>query len=868
MADDDKPLLVFPAAVTGEREKLNPPRGEVTTPGRLRQGERLAPAFVRLQEAMAAERAQLTANMADVEPEKVLVLETVGPIDNFMSAVRGIKGLEWLFDTDATLAPSDDFYVPEKRDKPLVGHLYLVMSDSRALEAIIALWRRFQLPGAAFDHGFGPWRKAFDHLHDVRYWSREDRLRETGFGDYLKESLFRDGEAVTFEVDVWYRQTAEARRATSQVLRSVIGSVNGRVLVESVQSAIGYHAMLVEISGERVRRWVEGQDPALLDRDEIMFFRPVGQSVAVPPPIDDEAAPIGADAVRLRERDPVVALLDGMPIENHQILSRGLIVDDPDGWAAEYPVSGRAHGTAMASLILRGDLNAGEEALDRPIYVRPVLRFEAGTDQRTIEVTPRGVLIVDLMFRAVRRLFEASGDEPPAAPTVRIINHSLGDRMRLFDGRLMSPWARALDWLAWHYGVLFLVSGGNHDDQRALDDFDDEVFRMWGIDRARVETAFLRDAHRNRAIRRLRVPAESVNAITVGALHADLSDRQGLARNFDPFVSRGLPSPVNGIGFGYRGGIKPEVMFAGGRLVYTDRHGPRRPPAIVESFTASRGPGQRVAAPSSRGRLDETTHTCGTSNATALATRGAARLFETLTQLRREEGGERLNDRYIPVLLKAMLVHGASWGEAEAILDAALSPEVGAEHWLVRKRAKARLIGHGAVDVSRVMACTERRVTVLGCGELAEGDGHEYRLPIPAGLSRQSGLKRVVVTLGWLTPINTRHQAYRRARLWVKLPTEEDGKRLWHLDARGPDGRDAQRGTVQHCVYESQRASPIPDGQELRIRVNCKADAGELDEVVPYGLAVTLEVAESIPVDIYAVIRQRLRSRVPVRARS
>ena len=49
------------------------------------------------------------------------------------------------------------------------------------------------------------------------------------------------------------------------------------------------------------------------------------------------------------------------------------------------------------------------------------------------------------------------------APAVRVINLSLGNRFQPFD-RELSPLARLLDWLAWKYKVLFVVSAGNHVD--------------------------------------------------------------------------------------------------------------------------------------------------------------------------------------------------------------------------------------------------------------------------------------------------------------------------------------------------------------------------------------------------------------------
>ena len=46
------------------------------------------------------------------------------------------------------------------------------------------------------------------------------------------------------------------------------------------------------------------------------------------------------------------------------------------------------------------------------------------------------------------------------APGVIIINASLGDRNKPFAGH-MSGWVRVLDYLAYRYGILFVVSAGN-----------------------------------------------------------------------------------------------------------------------------------------------------------------------------------------------------------------------------------------------------------------------------------------------------------------------------------------------------------------------------------------------------------------------
>ena len=54
------------------------------------------------------------------------------------------------------------------------------------------------------------------------------------------------------------------------------------------------------------------------------------------------------------------------------------------------------------------------------------------------------------------------------------------------------------------------------------------------------------------------------------------------------------------------------------------------------------------------------------------------------------------------------------------------------------------------------------------------------------------------------------------------------------------------------------------DGEDIAIKVNCRADAGNITDSIRYGLTVTLEVAEGIDIPIYQEVRNRLRIRVPV----
>jgi len=180
-----------------------------------------------------------------------------------------------------------------------------------------------------------------------------------------------------------------------------------------------------------------------------------------------------------------------------------------------------------------------------------------------------------------------------------------------------------------------------------------------------------------------------------------------------------------------------------------------------------------------------------------------------------------------------------------------------------------RLLGFGCVDGGSLAECTPLRVTALSGGQLAKDHGAEHRFPLPPQLSGKRGLRRLVVTLAWMSPINPRNHRWRKAHLWFKTPSSklQIGSNK-HLERSCGDWQAVQRGTVQHEVFEGQKAAAFVDGDDIVILVSCREDAMALSDAVPYSLVVSLEVEEGIGVDdIYTEVRERVRSRTRVQER-
>lgn len=862
MANGDYPILVFPEPASADRTKRAAGFGTPSHPGARRQAERLAPQFRRLQNALEKRRIALQNNSLGIKPEMVLVLETIGAVQDFFQAVKKVKGLEWLAEYEVDeIAPGDGFEDPNNPKKNLNGRLFLMMSDKQALTELQSLfdsWHRN--PKKKFNKGLAPFKHAFKYLHKIRPWNVHDRLRETGLLDDWRDREAWGQTVVPFEAELWYHDDQARRKDAANLIRDLIKEHGGKIVTECVIRDIAYHAILGQIEISHVRELFDRpearQKLALLQCDDVMFFRPVGHCVV---PIGDEMEVVtSVQPSKLKHHSigiPVVALFDGMPMTGHKLLDGRLVVDDPDGYEDIYQAKERSHGTAMASLICHGDLNSRiDEPLRRPIYVRPIMQPKRGFNGQFNEVVPENVLPVDLVHRAVVRMFDGEGNEPPTSPGVRVINLSIGDPARQFV-REISGWARLLDWLSDKYNLLFVVSAGNHirpisleTQAVGLQNFNEEERQQLVISAVAKDT-------RNR---RLLSPAETLNGVTVGAIHIDDCGPQP-NHLIDP-LRTDIPNVISAHGPGYRRAIKPEIHLPGGRQLLSEGPTSAKGTILVHPDTSGQT-GQCVAAPGPVGTLNATRYTLGTSNAAALGTREAYRFYELLESLRLQPEVD-IPEEYDAVLMKTLLVHGAKWGEMFGPFEASLCTD---QNRRAFRDYVVRFLGYGQPDFKRVVMGADQRVTVVGFGQLLDGEAAEFALPLPLSLADIRPRIRVIITLAWFSPIYSRNQKYRVAHLWYDKPRgsiEINGRSdAFHYAA--------QRGTLQHEIFEGF-GKAVQDDSKMIVKVNCRKDANDILRPIRFGLAVTLEITENLifRIPIYEQVRERLsvHARVPVDA--
>ncbi|EME3972284.1 S8 family peptidase [Vibrio fluvialis] len=838
---------------------------KVETPNLILQANRLTPKIQKVEKAFA-EYAMLTGSTDGLVPEKVLVLEIAGEVARFGSVLSKVPGFEFLAqELQESNYESEEFFRLDKgKKKPVERTAYLAMSSQDGLKRLLAFWEQHKSQG--LPAGKKALGNAFNQLIDLRVWDVKDRLdiRDSdGYSiltdwkeriEYIESS--GDDALIPFEAELWYRGTETIRRASEQRLSRAISLSGGNITRRYVMPEIGYHTVIGNLPVSSVSKILSdfGSDIALMQCDDVMFFRPVGQCTVVgeeEDSVQEEHTFYESESLSI---SPVVALLDGLPLENHEALRGRIIVDDPDDYESGYDGEPKAqiHGTSMASLIIHGDLNYPSNVpLPQPLYVRPIMQLGLPDFNNVrYEGVPEDELPLDLVHRAVKRMKEGEAGQPPTAPNIKVINLSVGERQRLFD-RKMSPWARMLDWLSYKFDVLFVVSAGNMTNDIQLSITESEFNQCSDEEK---ESHFFKALARQQPERRMRAPAEAINALTVRSSHDDGCDGPFPLAFLDFTQKGGMPSPINPISLGRRNSIKPEVMMPGGRQLYRQKSILESEPLLLSVANSSTlSPGVKSAHPGSSGSLNSYLYSAGTSNAAALTSRRLGFLYETLTDLK--SMGNLPQNGFDSVLLKAMLCHGAQHHpEAKNFLSSELKTKLNSRTF---NSIVNQFVGFGAVDEQRIHGCISSQATMIGTGLASHQESHTFTFPLPGCLAASTDSRRLVVTVAWLSPINVNHNEYRGAQLQINAEQDKlklGGSENYH--------HHLKHGTVDHRIFEGNKAAAFIHGDDLSIEVKCNLRAGfkESGLEVPFAIIATLD-SPNLQLPIYDEVSQLLKQK-------
>ena len=868
----DRPILRLPNSRPASRKTGTParfprPRGA----GRRRQGHRFRHEFERLEAALARDDAalELRRDPFGIAPERALVFVTAVPIGNFARAAR-LVGLEVLSEIEL----EEDYELPDdliaEHSGAVSPTLYATMPTQDAFDQLLRLWRRYQGEHDA-EHGYAPWWRIFDMLAELRPWGPKDRLSADDRVELENRLPFDEEAEVKLELEHWPTQDQHSLHPWRRETEAKVAALGGRIIDRSAihEGSFVYDAMLVGLAAGVVRAMVDDPDApdGLATLDGLQFVLP--QTIAQSLP--SHSQPTDDDRDDLAGFDPAspirVLLLDGTPIAGHRDLDGGVVIEDVHDLVDRSLVADRRHATAMASLILRGDLNSdGNPVRDSRLLAVPLL-----VDTNDGATSPDDRLFVDLVHTALQSAFR---DDDPLVPEAFVVNFSVGVRGSNFAGRITSL-ARLLDWWSSQAGILFVVSAGNSEHDLQIPGTTLSAFE--GLSMPERQKLVRAAQQRQRYERTLLAPSEALNALTVGAASLDPSPAgTDPAPNTVQIHEEGdtLPAISSGLGLGPFRAIKPDLIGIGGH------HEVRAMPAgndlrlRVVSQSARTGLSVATAglgSPQSRAR--------GTSCAAALVTRSLLDAAGALTAEGGPYEGLELPRNDLALLTRALAINAGRWPDAAKELYAA---EMAARRGRFQQAGEevARHFGYGFLDPDLMRGAPLHGVTLVGLGQVRKDRGTIFDMPLPSSLSGDSVHRSMLVTLTWFSPVEPARARYRLAALEAISADvdefEDDAEdKHWNLAMKSepPAVAIIKRGTAwsRRLVHNRVHAPEFDDAATLPVRVQCRdASGGGLDPDldIRFAIAVTLQVAATAEYDVHEEIQDQLLIRLRGEQRS
>jgi len=860
----ERPILRFPNPENAVRAPGSPrsfpkPSG----PGRARQGERLRATFDRLSAAFSSDNplVALRQDPAGIAPERALVFVTAGSVANFAKAARE-AGLEVFCEEE--LEAVEDYpegFRPAGDSTTLARTLYATIPTLESFQTMLSLWKAHQR-GESAPYGASPWWSVFDLLLELRPWGPQDRLNDDARNIIEDRLAFRqDDAAISIEFEIWPTASTTKRVKWREELELRVAAREGTILDRSSISEEGfvYEALLAELPCSAVREMLAnpGDLNGLATLEGVQFILPQTIGQAPPGGLDAVVEDRGIEGAFNPDAPIRVALLDGTPAAAHRALDSGVVVEDMHDLVRLSIVTQRFHATAMASLILRGDLQADRAPLTdtRLVSVPVLIDHEGGRAE-----SAQNRLFVDVVHTTLVQLIAT---DEPVAPDVFVVNFSIGVSDSHFAGR-MSALARLMDWWAAKEGLLFVISAGNVGHLTLPQTTTSAVEDAPVADRRATARAAIREGIFERT---LLSPAESLNALTVGALSLDLAQivppRQAgilkLEEDGD-FV----PQLTSALGLGFARSIKPDLLEAGGCMEV--RAIPKGSDVSLRAMERSNRTGLVAASP-----LGQTTtqRTRGTSPAAALVTRSILRAAEALTGEDGPYQGMELTRRQNALLTRTLAINAAKWPQDALDLYLHEKIRLGSSRHAQAKEEVCRHYGHGCLESALMRASPEAGVMMVGLGSVRKDRAQIFSMPVPPSLSGERLPRTMRVTLAWFSPVNPSRARYRLAALEAAAfdETGDDGR--WGFDMT-PDGLDAnsiKRGSVWSKRLKN-RIQTIPmfaEYADIPIRVQCRdASGGGLsqDDDIEFAIAVTLQVEAEVQFDIHQEIEQALRIRL------
>ncbi len=665
------------------------------------------------------------------------------------------------------------------------------------------------------------------------------------------EALFPDDDAIPIWWEVWLQtRINDQADAAMQAFVEAVGQSDLRV----GENVLKFPERLVFHVHGNVKQWNQAYVP-LLDRlaelrkaKEIAteFFRLDSQTQRqLAEDLATRIDPPGLDA-------PAVCLLDFGVQRNQPLLLPFFRDEDVQAllgrWDAVDRVS--AHGTEMAGLAMFGDelaaLLAGRATPFTPHRLESVRILN--TQEPHPEDTWGWVTQTGVAFAEQRA---------PDRSRVILLAVTADDRGR--DHGYPTSWSAAVDQSA----------AGQLDDQHRL------IVVSAGNVRTVQTDANYRYPDDNIKVHRVEDPAQSWNAVTVGANTELIQIRDQQATGCTPLAKQGELCPSSRTSTGWESHdwpLKPDIVMEGGNYAKTADGRVEGIDDLTILTTAMDATGKLL------------TWTADTSAASAQVARMAALLYSDYPDL-------------WPETIRGLLVHSAKWTEA-------MAAQVPGDQQRDRHK-RLRVFGYGRPDLDSARFTLNNRVALVHQGmiqpfrlEGSEVKTNEFRLhslpwPRESLDALQGALVRLRVTLSYFIEPSPGRRGWKRKfryqshglRFKLRGPTETDqqfrervSKREWDEEAEtNPSTSDPiswslgsnlqTRGSVHSDWWETTGSElaacgdlaihPVTGWWRERKHLGC------VEKTARYALIVTIETQDETT-DLYTPIVNQIATPVEV----
>ncbi len=700
------------------------------------------------------------------------------------------------------------------------NQLCVVFADETGLAVFAEHLQRLGL-----DHADLTYKQILEAIQGIENWTSEDRKSWA-----LKKKGLPNAERFVLDIEIWPVTVAhhpDRLRVCEAFERWLVENGIKRLDKVNLDSLMMYR---LEVDGEQAAALLNHCDVRLVDLPPVSGIR-YGQLSC---DIDELPTNIPSPSPQAAR----VCVLDSGIATNHPLLAPA-IAESANFVAGEDGSDLHGHGTAVASVVLYGDLEACKASNfwnpELLIFNGRILDKNAEFDINSIEKT---------LIEAVNYFVEEH--------QCRIFNLSLGNDNAPYDGRHIRGIAYVLDKLARDLNVLFVVSSGNFGG--SVDpDVPRQSWRNEYPEYLLSEESVIID------------PAPALNVITVGSLakHNATFDAQRYPEiaQLAP-ANENQPSPFTRHGPSIKGAIKPELVAIGGNLASPVRTGNELKPVM-------RGMGVLTCNSQFVGNT-LFSEISGTSFAAPYITHLAGRLLNNYP-------------RASASLLRALLVNHAN-----------MPPEVvetfPGEMKTAYKKTNSRdasrdVAGYGQIDESELFRSSQNAVILMAEDKIDNNAHHFFELPLPPDFLRSQRVAREIrVTLAYCPAVRTTRLDYVATKMHFRLVKDsslEAVQRFFNHDTQeetetrnddATSNRDISaelrgKGTVQSSTWRIRQPNPSEKWFVVVTRQDRDWGVPFSLEQEDYALVVTVTDRENEKAELYTQISQRIEQQARERGR-